>query len=76
MFVITSNPEYDAGMYDIYQRSLAREDQDYSQYPVCDICGERIIPNQRYSEIVDDIYIHKDCMKYVSWRAMEYVRPI
>lgn len=66
--VITSNPEHDAAMYDIY---LASQEPDYSECPVCDICGEHIIPGQRYAEPVDDIFIHRDCMRYVRWRVME-----
>ena len=70
--VITSNPEHDAAMHDIYLRQLAQEEEpDYSNNPVCEICGEHIIPDERYSEIADDIYIHKECLKYVSWRTME-----
>lgn len=68
MFVITSNPEHDAEMYDI---ELASQEPDYSKYPICDICGEHITPGEKYAEPVEDIYIHQNCLKYVRWRSMD-----
>lgn len=68
MFVITSNPVHDADMYDI---ELASQEMDTSKYPVCDICGEHIVPGEQYGEPTEDIYIHRKCMKYVRWRVMD-----
>lgn len=64
----TSNPEHDAAMHDIL---AAQEEPDYTDYPVCDICGEHITPGQRYTELGEEVYIHKSCMKYIRWRAMD-----
>lgn len=66
--MITANPEHDRAMMDIYLESLP---PDESKYPLCDICGERILPGQKYTELGEETYIHKDCMKYVRWRAMD-----
>lgn len=63
---ITDRPEHDAAMYDIERRREA-EDYDIADYPVCDICGEHIVPDEEYFEH-EQCYYHRDC---VTWGLMK-----
>lgn len=58
MFTITSNPEHDADMYDIECSHIDNIDR----YPLCEICGEPILPGESYFEDIGGGYYHSDCI--------------